>query len=124
MSSESSTRSSGPPRKKKRGWLKRLLVVTLVLLVAAYFTYTPIISSVIGAALHNMIESRLHAALQYDSITYVFPYSVHLKNARITTEQSLGQVDLFTCDKLNLQLALIPWPKSPLVIQSLELHAP
>ena len=111
-------------RPKKRSRLKKVILALLVLLIAAYFTYTPIISSIIGVALHNMLESRLHAALQYDSITYVFPRQVRLNNARITTDASLGQIDLFTCEKLELQLAVIPWPKSPLVIQSLELQSP
>lgn len=109
---------------RRRSRAKRFFVVMLVVLLAAYFTYTPIVSSLIGAKLHNMLESRLNATLHYDSITYVFPYQVRLSNVHITTDPALGQTDLFTVEKLDLQLAKIPWPHTPLVIQSFELQSP
>jgi hypothetical protein len=109
---------------RRRSRLKRAVVGMLVVVLALYFTYTPIISSIIGAKLHNMLESRLNATLHYDSLTYVFPYQVRLSNVHITTDQALGQTDLFTVEKLDLQLAKIPWPHTPLVIQSFELQSP
>src|SRR3954465_8783297 len=109
---------------RKRSRIKRFFFVVLTVLLAAYFTYTPIVSSVIGAKLHNMLESRLNATLHHDSLAFVFPYQVRLSNVHITTDAALGQTDLFTVEKLDLQLAKIPWPQTPLVIQSFELQSP
>src|SRR5438094_7284248 len=87
-------KGEGTRRRPRR---KRVVLLTLCfLLLALYFTYTPILSSIIGAKLHNMIETRLHAALHYDSITYIFPYQVRLTNVHIIADPALGETDLLT----------------------------
>ena len=77
-----------------------------------------------GAALQDAVDAPLHADFEYDSLTYVFPYQVHLKNARISTDPELGDSDLLTIAELDLTLARLPLPNRPVVIESLDLKSP
>ncbi len=108
-------------RKRRLTWVVCLLGLFLLV---AYFTYTPIISSIISDKLQNAIETRLHAELKYDSLTYSFPYSVRLKNVRLQTDSTLGDQDLLSIEQLDLSLARLPLPHRPVVIKSLELRSP
>src|SRR5262249_55965142 len=86
--------------------------------------YVPIISLVIGHALRDAVETRLHAELSYDSLTYSFPYRVYLKNVVFKTDPSLSKENLLTIGRLDLQLSQLPWLHHPVVIRSLELQSP
>jgi hypothetical protein len=121
--STSSAEVQRPPRRRFR-WLKRIAIALCVLLVVAYFTYTPIISAIIGRTLKEAVSSRMHAQLQYDSLTYLFPFQVRIKNVEFESDRSLGNQDLLTIETLDLRLAKFPVPRTPVVIQNLELHSP
>jgi uncharacterized protein involved in outer membrane biogenesis len=95
-----------------------------VLALLGYFTYTPIISHLIGDQLGNAVNTRLHAELQYDSLTYIFPYGVRIQNARLHTDPSFGNENLLTIEHLDLHLAELPLPHRPVVIQTIELRSP
>src|SRR5262249_38334184 len=107
-----------PPRKK---W-KIIAAVVCMLLLAAYFTYVPIIGAIIGRKLLRAIETRLHAQLEYDSLTYSFPLEVRIINVRIVREGMAENDALLTVERLNLQLAKIPFPHTPVLIKSFDMQ--
>src|SRR5262245_5690914 len=82
-------------RKRAARW-RRVLVVIVVLLLVVYFTYTPIISAIIGGKLRDAVETRLNAPLRYDSLVYIFPYQVRIKGAHLMADRALGKVELIT----------------------------
>ena len=119
-----SSSNAQPASRRRFRWLKCISIAAIVLLIAAYFTYTPIIGAIIGRTLKNAVETRLHADLSYDSLTYLFPYRVRIKKVRFTSDRSLGNEKLLTIETLDLRLARLPLLHRPVVIQNLELHSP
>ena len=105
---------------KLRWWI---LSIAAAVLLIIYFVYTPIISAIIATRVHEAIDRRLHAELQYDSLTYIFPYRVRLRNVQLRTDASLGN-ELLRVELLDLQLAKLPLPHRPLVIKSLLFQSP
>src|SRR6184192_155141 len=81
-------KGDGTRRRRRR---YRILFAICFLFVATYFTYTPIISSLIAHELTSAVDSRLHAQLKYDSLTFIFPYQVRLTNVQLQTDPTLGQ---------------------------------
>src|SRR5580704_16396473 len=75
-------------RRKRRWWVLSIAAAVLFIL---YFIYSPIISAIIATRIHEAIDRRLHAELQYDSLTYIFPYGVRLRNVQLRTDASLGK---------------------------------
>ncbi len=104
--------------------LKIAAAVVCALLLVAYFSYASIIAAIIGQKLHRAIETRLNAQLEYDSLTYTFPLEVKIVNARLVREGMSENDALLTVQRLNLRLAKIPYPHTPLVIQSLDVQGP
>src|SRR5438552_18760810 len=92
-------------KRRRRRWM---IFYLCFFFAAAYFTYTPIISSLIAHELTSAVDARLHAELKYDSLTYIFPYQVRLTNVRLQTDPTLGEENLLTIEKLDLRLAQLP----------------
>ncbi|HEX3355712.1 MAG TPA: AsmA-like C-terminal region-containing protein, partial [Tepidisphaeraceae bacterium] len=108
-------------RRKRWKWM---LISAGVLLVLIYFIYAPIVEMIVGRTLHHMIEARLHAVLQYDSLSYHFPLQIHVDNARLVTDETAGSETLLTVGRLDLELARIPIPHRPMLIRSLKVETP
>jgi hypothetical protein len=113
---------------KKRRWGSRLkwpAVVVGVLLVGVYVILPLIATPIIRDRLQKMISTQLNAELRMESVHYVFPYGVRVRDAVLVGKDESGQgVELLRIPKLRLALAKLPFGEGPLVIRKLELERP
>jgi len=111
------------PKRRRRKW-RWVLVGLLITFVAIALTFSSFMSRIIASKLKSAVESRLRATFEFDSLDYTFPYSVEIRNVRFIGQKSNDRTTLLTIDQLDLTLARIPWPKSPVVIKNLDLKGP
>ena len=103
----------------------RLVVIALVALpLLAYTLACLLIAPIISYKLNDAIASHLHAEVKYDSLSYRFPYSVHLKHVQMFSDSSSDRVPLLEIDRLDLTLAELPHAGKPIVVKNLELNRP
>src|SRR3954470_13057161 len=110
---------------RRRG--KKLLVAFLAICAIAiigYFVVCAIIQRRVAEKLNSAVASRLDADLQYDSLSYRFPYTVELQNVRLFNDNARGHGLLLGIKTLNLTLVKIPRSAEPIVVKNLELIAP
>ena len=109
---------------RMRRW-RRVTIVFLVCGIALWLAAPSIARAIIRRQLQGLISDRLNARLEIGSIVYRYPYGVSVFDATIIGKGPEGMpLELLRVARLNLQLAKLPMPGGPLVIQSVEIIDP
>lgn len=109
--------------------------VVLFLLAAAAATLIFVVGGVgesavesyIGEQLKKVVNDRLEPDLEFDALDYQQPKTVVLHGVRLVSpdpDQPGKTVRIFEADEVRIELATIPRPGQPLVLESLTLQQP
>jgi|GEM_PF-2341526 len=81
----------------------------------------------IGSQLQTIANSYLNPKLSFTDLDYTYPFTVSLKNLRLTADDPShpGQpIDVIACESAGITLAEIPSVGKPIVIEKISLHKP
>jgi len=110
------------------------LAGTVLLLIAAAVVFLVVggvgesaVESYIGEQLKKVVNDRLEPDLAFDTLDYQQPKTVVLHGVRLVSpdpDQPGRQVRIFEADEVRIELAHVPRPGRPLVLESLTLQQP
>src|SRR5687768_9255842 len=109
------------PRRRWARWgLALLILLGMVWLVAPRLA-----APYVRAKLQAMIASRFDAELRMSSLSYLPPFGVRVRDAKLVAkENGSGEVELLKFARLDLRLAKLPFGEGPLVIERIEVQQP
>jgi hypothetical protein len=107
-------------------------IVTLLLLAGIAFWYVSRSGSGrleqwIGSQIQTIANSYINPRLSFTDLDYTYPYTVSLKNLRLTADDPANPgkiVDVIACESAAVTLAEIPSIGKPIVIQKISLNKP
>jgi hypothetical protein len=111
------------PRSRRGRWLLGVLAALLLFWLLAPRLVAPYVQRKLQA----MIASKVDAELRMGSLTYLPPFGVRVRDARlIAHDRTHGgqELEVFKVAKLDLRLAKLPFRKGPLVIERVEIRDP
>src|ERR1700722_4046116 len=100
--------------KKRWRWI---LVSIIALPLIAYGLACLLIGTIVSHKLNDALAAHLRAQVKYDSLSYRFPYSVHLKHVQMFSDDSQYHVPTLEMDRLDLTLAELPRAGKPIVVK-------
>src|SRR5688572_13554037 len=108
-----------------RRWWARLGLVALLLLALLWLIVPRVAAPYVRGKLQAMIASRVDAELRMESLSYLPPFGVRVRGARLVAkENGASEVELLKFARLDLRLAKLPFGEGPLVIERIELQQP
>lgn len=110
------------PRRRWQRWVLGLVLV----LGLAYLVVPRFAEPYVRRKLQAMVASKLDAELRVGGLTYLPPFGVRVRDARIVTREAStgGAVELLKLARLDLRLAKLPFGEGPLVIERIEVKEP
>jgi len=111
---------------RKKGRLRRLTIAVLIGLVVAYFVTPGLLRHLVKSRLQSMIAAQLDADLEFEKLTYHFPYAIDVTNASLTARGTADTkpFQLIHVSHLAIELAKSPLRSGPLVIESVLIEEP
>ena len=114
--------------RSRRRWRILLFVlggVAVALVLLAYVVLPVVVAPVLRGKLQALVSDHLHAELKLAGLSYRFPYTVSVTDARVVaTEGPHAGHELLRLERGRLALDELPLGKGPLRIKSIELDRP
>jgi hypothetical protein len=108
----------------RRRWARWSLAI-LVLLGLVWLIAPRLVAPYVRGKLQAMIASRADVELRMDSLAYLPPFGVRVRDARLVAkENGAGEVEVLKVARLDLRLAKLPFGEGPLVIERIEVQQP
>jgi hypothetical protein len=110
------------PRRRWQRWVLALVA----LLALAWLVVPRLAEPYVRGKLQAMVADKLDAELRMGGLTYLPPFGVRVREARIVARDrdSGTPVEMLKLARLDLRLAKLPFGEGPLVIERIEVQQP
>jgi hypothetical protein len=99
-----------------------VVIAIVILLAVAWFSLAIALSPLLRAKLQTQVSAHLNANLHIGSLRYAFPYGVQAWDVHLVG--NADNVELFSCDHMELSLVRLPTSSGSLLINKIVLQKP